>query len=62
MNQIQFQSVYTVCVFNAFLRDFNVLTFALGKTWQDKVDQIKTALEKQSMDAVVVSALDEIAC
>ena len=33
-----------------------------GKSWMDKVEQIRDDLTKKNVFAVVVAALDEVAC
>ena len=33
-----------------------------GKTWQEKVKHVRGTLKKRKADALVVTALDEIAC
>ena len=34
----------------------------LGKTWKDKVDQLRWTLRKKKAFAFVLTALDEVAC
>lgn len=34
----------------------------LGKKWNDKVQKVRVAMEKEKAIAVVVTALDEVAC
>ena len=34
----------------------------LGKSWHDKVKEVREKLTKKKADALVVTALDEIAC
>lgn len=38
------------------------LFFTLGKRWQDKVKDVRVELKKKQATAVVLQALDEIAC
>ena len=33
-----------------------------GKTWQEKVKHVRGTMKKRKADALVVTALDEIAC
>ena len=33
-----------------------------GKTWQEKVKHVQGIMKKRKADALVVTALDEIAC
>ena len=33
-----------------------------GKTWQEKVKHVRGTMKKKKADALVVTALDEIAC
>ena len=34
----------------------------VGKSWQEKVQEVRAALAKKKADILVVTALDEIAC
>ena len=34
----------------------------IGKKWSDKVQEVRVAMEKEEAIAVVVTALDEVAC
>ena len=34
----------------------------VGKSWQEKVREVRAALAKKKADILVVTALDEIAC
>ena len=36
--------------------------FTIGKSWHEKVKEVRGALSKKKADALVVTALDEVAC
>lgn len=38
------------------------LCFALGISWQDKIQKIREKMQTKKCGALVISALDEIAC
>ena len=39
-----------------------LFSFNLGKSWQDKVQEIKQAMSIVSVDALIITALDNVAC
>lgn len=36
--------------------------FTIGKSWHEKVKEVRGTLTKKKADALVVTALDEVAC
>ena len=44
--------IFTLCVYDVIV----------GKSWNDKVKEVREKMTKKKADALVVTALDEIAC
>lgn len=38
------------------------VNFIIGKSWHEKVEEVRGTLSKKKADALVVTALDEVAC
>ena len=45
-----------------FIIIYNVLLMVLGRSWEEKIKKVREKMTEKKADAVVVSALDEIAC
>ena len=41
---------------------YNVLLIVIGRSWEEKIKKVREKMTEKKADAVVVSALDEIAC
>ena len=39
-----------------------ITTYHLGKSWHEKVKDVRGTLTKKKADALVITALDEVAC
>ena len=50
------------CPFMLISFCFKIFVFTIGKSWHEKVKEVRGTLTKKKADALVVTALDEVAC